>query len=981
MRWGFGGRAASYSSCGQYRENVDAARATLKDAGLADVEIVYVADWHTHPGFVDANADHVCDAFSDLPSDVRGRARLVFTAHSIPVSMADRYPYRKQLEEPAAVARRVSGGSAALDAGVPVATAIRRSVTRTPRTLEGRNAQGLTAQCSRRLDFCAITSRCYTNPTSRRRRSVVKSVSMARAKAVNDHPRLPMRWRTRSGHDQRYAAGRPLTPGNIRMIRIVGALIVLAAYAPSASGQRSGAPNHTLTSVSGLKVGHHTLTARPTGCTVILAEAGAVAGVDVRGSAPGTRETDLLNPVNLVQQVHAIVLSGGSAFGLSAADGAVKYLDEKHVGFSTGAGVVPIVPAAILFDLQVGDGTIRPGPDCGYVAAHDANREPGGRRQRRGGGRDHRQVAIGSGMKGGPAARDRTAGRTRGRGAGRTTGGQRCGSRDGQFIAGGLTEDGADRRSARDVSESPGRGAGAAGSRPADAQTALENTTIGVVATNASLTKAQATKLAQMAHDGYARAIYPSHLTNDGDAIFALATGSRPGAPDMNQLGALAADAMADAIVRAVRAATGIPGYPAARDRVVDFGSSLQFAVFVSSGSGPPGRRQRFLCRRTTTGCRPDFLDVSRGQHRRKLHGGRHVPWIHRGPERLVVEWIGRNRIARPGLLGGAAHVARSHGARRPDPRRFSRAALRPRDAGTGRVAHLAGDAHHPGGTALGVAAVLNVAGGFSLISGCAIGALVTISYFTTGGLLSSAWVNLMQLIVILVGFAVAVPFAVNGAGGWPAMTATAGSSASIWTSTGPASGWRLLFLLGPAFVVSPGLLQKAYGAGDEAAVRRGVAWNGIGLLIFAWAPAHRSGGTGISISRPDLALPTVLASMLPPSLGVVALAAVFSAEVSSADAVLFMLATSASRDLYRGFVKRDATEAELLRVARIAAVVGGVCGLGVALVYGSVRAAVSVFYAILTVTLVVPVVGGLYVGTPAGAGLVSTWRACRRWS
>ena len=263
----------------------------------------------------------------------------------------------------------------------------------------------------------------------------------------------------------------------------------------------------------------------------------------------------------------------------------------------------------------------------------------------------------------------------------------------------------------------------------------------------------------------------------------------------------------------------------------------------------------------------------------------------------------------------------------------------------------------------LGVAAVLNVAGGFSLISGCAIGALVTISYFTTGGLLSSAWVNLVQLVVILVGFAIAVPFAVDGAGGWHALTASTGSSAGIWTSTGPTSGWRLLFLLGPAFVVSPGLLQKAYGARDEAAVRRGVAWNGIGLLIFAWAPAVIGlAARNISISRPDLALPTVLASMLPPSLGVVALAAVFSAEVSSADAVLFMLATSASRDLYRGFVKRDATETELLRVARIAAIVGGVCGVGVAVVYGSVRAAVSVFYAILTVTLVVPVVGGLYV-------------------
>jgi len=263
----------------------------------------------------------------------------------------------------------------------------------------------------------------------------------------------------------------------------------------------------------------------------------------------------------------------------------------------------------------------------------------------------------------------------------------------------------------------------------------------------------------------------------------------------------------------------------------------------------------------------------------------------------------------------------------------------------------------------LGVAAVLNVVAGFSLLTGCAVGALVTVSYFTAGGLLSSAWVNLVQLIVILAGFAMAVPFAVHGAGGWHAMTAVPGSSASVWTSTGPTSGWRLLFLLGPAFVVSPGLLQKAYGARDEAAVRRGIAWNGFALLIFAAAPAVIGlAARNLSISRPDLALPAVLASMMPPAVGIVALAAVFSAEVSSADAVLFMLATSASRDLYRGFVRRDASDADVLKVARVAAIIGGACGVGVAVVYGSVRAAVSVFYAILTVTLVVPVLGGLYV-------------------
>ena len=279
----------------------------------------------------------------------------------------------------------------------------------------------------------------------------------------------------------------------------------------------------------------------------------------------------------------------------------------------------------------------------------------------------------------------------------------------------------------------------------------------------------------------------------------------------------------------------------------------------------------------------------------------------------------------------------------------------------------------------LGVAAVLNVVGGFSLLAGCATGALVTVSYFTAGGLLSSAWVNLVQLVVILAGFAVAVPFAVHAAGGWDMVTAAAGSRTDVWASTGPASGWRLLFLLGPAFIVSPGLLQKAYGARDERAVRRGIAWNGAGLLLFACAPAAiglAAHALYPALVKPDLALPTILADALPPAVGMIALAAVFSAEVSSADAVLFMLATSASRDLDRGFVRPGAREAEVLRVARLAAVAGSLCGVGVAMVYGSVRAAVGVFYAILTVTLFVPILGALFVraaGRVAGLASILT--------
>jgi L-aminopeptidase/D-esterase-like protein len=315
-----------------------------------------------------------------------------------------------------------------------------------------------------------------------------------------------------------------------------------------------------LTAVEGLKVGHHTLEARPTGCTVILAEAGAVAGVDVRGSAPGTRETDLLNPINLVQQVHAIVLSGGSAFGLATADGTIRYLEEKRIGFQFGASVVPIVPAAVLFDLPVGDGRIRPGPDCGYAAAKAATADPVAEGNvGAGAGATVGKLLRGDrGMKGGlgSAAIELPGGLIVAALVAVNAAGNVVDPSTGRSIAGGRTDDGKSIADLRALLRSNVR----------SPERALENTTLAVVATNAALTKAQATKLAQMAHDGYARAIYPSHLTVDGDAIFALATGTRPGAVDMNQLGALAADAVAEAIVRAVRAATSIPGYPAARD-------------------------------------------------------------------------------------------------------------------------------------------------------------------------------------------------------------------------------------------------------------------------------------------------------------------------------------------------------------------------------------------------------------------------------
>jgi L-aminopeptidase/D-esterase-like protein len=318
-----------------------------------------------------------------------------------------------------------------------------------------------------------------------------------------------------------------------------------------------------LTAVPGVKVGNHTLTERPTGCTVVLTEAGSVAGVDVRGGSPGTRETDLLDPVNTVQRIQAIVLSGGSAYGLDAAAGTMRWLEEKGLGQKTRAGLVPIVPAAILFDLGVGDSRIRPGADCGYKAAAAAS-----------------DAAVAEGNVG--AGAGATVGKVLGPGRSMKAGiGSAALAQPGGLVVAALVAVNA----VGDVID-PATGLVVAGVRTADglgladARSLLragllaerkdpvrpgENTTIGVVATNAILTKAEATKVAQMAHDGLARAVSPAHLPSDGDTIFAVATGKLEGA-DVGTVGALAAEALAAAIVRAARQATAIPGYPASRD-------------------------------------------------------------------------------------------------------------------------------------------------------------------------------------------------------------------------------------------------------------------------------------------------------------------------------------------------------------------------------------------------------------------------------
>jgi L-aminopeptidase/D-esterase-like protein len=345
-------------------------------------------------------------------------------------------------------------------------------------------------------------------------------------------------------------------------------LLLVAATPGVATGRQASSPAapqtppaNNITAVPGITVGHFTLSERPTGCTVILAANGATGGVDVRGGAPGTAETDLLAPDNTVEKVNAIVLSGGSAWGLDARSGVMKFLGEKKVGYRTAGGPVPIVPAAILYDLTIGGSPeIRPGPECGYRAAAAA----------RAGQIEEGNVGAGAGAT-----------------VGKTMGGNRA-MKGGIGSAALVTSDGLIVAAIVAVNAAgsvvdPRTGRPVAGVRTADGRAlddpfalvrrgviqpapARENTTIGVIATNARLTKAQAMKVAEMGHDGMARAIVPSHTPGDGDTLFTLATGDRAGDPNVGAIGALAAEAVADAILRAVRAARGLPGYPAAAD-------------------------------------------------------------------------------------------------------------------------------------------------------------------------------------------------------------------------------------------------------------------------------------------------------------------------------------------------------------------------------------------------------------------------------
>ncbi len=323
--------------------------------------------------------------------------------------------------------------------------------------------------------------------------------------------------------------------------------------------------NNSITDVRGIEVGHAQDNEALTGCTVILCRKGAVAGVEVRGGAPGTRETDLLNPINLVQKVHAVVLAGGSAFGLDAANGVMRYLEEKKIGFNTGTAKVPIVPSAILYDLNLGRADVRPDSTMGYRAAASASSATPaegnvgagtgasigklfGLKLAMKAGVGTASVDVGGGVVVGALVAVNAFGDVVDPKTGVVVAGLRSG-RVGPLRVGGKNQF-ADTLAM--MKKALGRGILRFASRG--------NTVIGVVATNAKLDKAQATKMAQMAQDGIARTIRPAHTMLDGDVIFALSTGTRKS--DVSVLGAFAAEAMAEAILRAVRMAKSAGGLP-----------------------------------------------------------------------------------------------------------------------------------------------------------------------------------------------------------------------------------------------------------------------------------------------------------------------------------------------------------------------------------------------------------------------------------
>jgi L-aminopeptidase/D-esterase-like protein len=319
----------------------------------------------------------------------------------------------------------------------------------------------------------------------------------------------------------------------------------------------------SLTDVDNILVGHHTSSERPTGCTVITSESPFVAGVDVRGGAPGTRETDLLRPENVVQEINAIVLSGGSAYGLDAATGVVRFLEEKGIGFAVGTNRVPIVPGAILYDLNLGAAAVRPDATSGFAAASAATRAPvqEGNLGVGAGATVGKMLGFEHSMRGGLGSWSllRPDGLQIGAIVAVSCIGDVVDPESGGIVAGARTPDGSGFADLRIQMRKDTF-------RPF---VPLGNTVIGVVACNAALSKSQCTRVAQMAQDALARCIYPAHTPWDGDTIFAIATGvwqleSAPADPGL--IGALAADVLSTAILRAVRKATSWGTHPACAD-------------------------------------------------------------------------------------------------------------------------------------------------------------------------------------------------------------------------------------------------------------------------------------------------------------------------------------------------------------------------------------------------------------------------------
>ena len=316
--------------------------------------------------------------------------------------------------------------------------------------------------------------------------------------------------------------------------------------------------DNSITDVPGIKVGHYTDRVAATGCTVILCETGATGGVDIRGSASGTRETNALHPMSMVEQIHAIVLSGGSAFGLDTAGGVMRYLEERGIGFDVGVTKVPIVPTAILFDLRIGNAKVRPGIEEGYQACLAAG------------------IEVSEGCVG--AGTGATVGKIQGMERA-TKGGLGTAS---EKIADDIIIAAIVAVNAFGDVVHPKTGEILAGSRHPEGKGFLstsellkngemlhapfDNTTIGVIATNACLTKDQANKLAQMAHDGIARSIIPCHTMVDGDVVFAISLGEKKA--DVTMLGTTAADVIASAIMRAVLQAETLAGIPAVKEVV-----------------------------------------------------------------------------------------------------------------------------------------------------------------------------------------------------------------------------------------------------------------------------------------------------------------------------------------------------------------------------------------------------------------------------